>query len=216
MATVRQGFDTRDARLDELEDQMSKRNTVGGGDRLVKVRIPESNKIHLAYFSGDSSKDKTGFPTWRKNLDLHMDEIWDGLFEVLADVRKSETLITDEKFDELVSAHSKRPGNHDPEAWTKREVGRHLYKVLYGYTLMEGQVATEANSLVHEAKLRDGVEAYRLLSRHFHPFSYDVPNQMLQEILVVTRTQPKDADQVDVVLRELFRRIAEYETRWTA
>ena len=62
-----------------------------------------------------------------------------------------------------------------------KSVGRYLFKVLVDHTSLD------AKKTVVGAPKRDGVEAYRLLTRQYHPFSYDVASQMLENILIMGR-----------------------------
>ena len=78
-----------------------------------------------------------------------------------------------------------------------RSAGRHLYKVLMDHTDLD------AKRMVVGAPKRVGVEAYRLLTRQYDPFSYDMATQMLENILVVGRAHPKNIDQLDQVFKEL-------------
>ena len=53
-----------------------------GGAKKVRVRIPETEKLHWAHFSGDKTTDKKGLVTWRSRLEMHIDAVWPGMFEV--------------------------------------------------------------------------------------------------------------------------------------
>ena len=45
------------------------------------------------------------------------------------------------------------------------------------------------------------------------PGSYDVAAQMLEDVLIVGRANPKNIDQLDKVFKELYKRMHEYEAR---
>ena len=52
-----------------------------------------------------------------------------------------------------------------------------------------------------------------MLTRQYDPFSYDVAAQMLENILIIGRANPKNIDQLDQVFKELYKRMHEYEAR---
>ena len=79
--------------------------------------------------------------------------------------------------------------------------------------MLVDHTSREARKTVVGAPKRDGVEAYRLLTRQYDPFSYDVASQMLENILTVGRTTPKNLEQLDQVFNELYKRMHEYEAR---
>ena len=93
-----------------------------------------------------------------------------------------------------MSEYGDKPHDTEDEDWEMRSVGRHLYKVLMDHTDLDAKKKT-----VVGAPECDRVEAYRLLTRQYDPFSYDVAAQMLENILVVGRADPKDIDQFDQV-----------------
>ena len=93
----------------------------------------------------------------------------------------------------------------EEEDWEMKSVGRYLFKVLVDHTSLE------AKKTVVGAPKRDGVEAYRLLTRQYDPFSYDVASQMLENILIVGRATPKNLEQLDQVFKELYKRMNEFE-----
>ena len=101
--------------------------------------------------AGDSEKVSEGYIDWRKSLDLHVDSVWKGLFDVLQKVRDSPTKLGSEDFDDLVKTHGKPKANHDPADWTLDTIGSHMYKVFYDNT------TTNARGIVEGAKNRDGI-----------------------------------------------------------
>ena len=179
----------RDLRITELEGRR------GGGGSVVRIRIPDGDKVSLSTFSGDSEKATEGFAEWRKSLDLYIDSVWRGSFEVLAKVRDQQDRIDDDAFEALMAQLAERPDNHEPIEWNRAAVARHLYKILYDNTTLN------AKSIVEEARNRDGLESYRLLCRHYDPFSYHVPDQMMADIMVVARASPASIGQLEAVLR---------------
>ena len=182
----------------EIETKLQRQPQRDGsshGGKKMRVRIPE--RTNLETFAGDRGKDKEGFRAWRDRLELHLDTVWPGLAEVFEKIRDAKEPLSPRQFSALVSEYGDKPHDTEDEDWEMRSVGRHLYKVLMDHTDLD------AKKTVVGAPKRDGVEAYRLLTRQYDPFSYDVAAQMLENILVVGRANPKNIDQLDLVFKEL-------------
>jgi hypothetical protein len=150
----------------------------------VRVRLPE--RTNLEVFAGDRAKDKEGFVAWRDRLEMHLDSVWPGLADVFEKIRVGKEPLDTRAFSALVSEYGDKPHDTEEEDWEMNSVGRYLFKVLVDHTSLE------AKKTVVGAPKRDGVEAYRLLTRQFDPFSYDVASQMLENILIVGRAVPKN------------------------
>ena len=132
----------------------------------MQVRIPE--RAHFETFAGDRGKDKEGFVAWRDRLELHLDTVWPGLAEVFEKIRDAKEPLTTTQFTALVPEYGDKPHDTEDEDWEMRSVGRQLYKVLMDHTDLD------AKKTVVDAPKRDGAEEYRLLTRQYDPFSYDV------------------------------------------
>ena len=127
------------------------------------------------------------------------------LAEVSEKIRDAKEPLSSGQFTALVSEYGGKPHDTEDEDWGMTSVGRHLYKVLMDHTDLD------AKKTAVSASKRDGVEAYRLLTWQYDPFSSDVAAQMLGNILVIGRANPKNIDQFDEVFKELYKRMHEYE-----
>ena len=92
---------------------------------------------------------------------MHLDTVWPGHADVFEKIRDAKAPLTSEQFDSIVSVHGDKLHDTEDEDWETELVGRHLYKVLMDHK------ALDAKKTVVGAPKRDGVEAYRLLTRQY-------------------------------------------------
>ena len=85
----------------------------------------ELHKVDLTTIS-----DETKFLPWRAKFDMEVDDIWNGLEEVLKVTRTMTTTCTSERFEELLKTHAIRPDNYEPIEWTYKYVGKQMYRIL--------------------------------------------------------------------------------------
>ena len=119
----------------------------GGGPKKVRVKIPE--RAGLEIFAGETEKDKEGFIAWRDKLELHLDTVWPGLGDVFEKIRDAKEPIDELEFNRLVGLYGDMPHDTEPEDWTMKPVGRHLYKVLVDHTTLEAKKTIDGAPNVH-------------------------------------------------------------------
>ena len=148
----------RDARIAALE------KSPGSGARTVPLRIPESEKVMVGKLSGDE-KSSEGFADWRKVFDLHVDSVWNGLFEVLQKIRDQAAIVEEPAFNKLVDEFGRKKPNHDPSDWMRNSISRHMYKILYDNSTLNARGIVEMPRAEMVLKLIDFSAAITTHSR---------------------------------------------------
>ena len=112
--------------------------------------------------------DEKKFDPWRAKFETEVDDVWNGLKQVLKAVRTMRSECIALEFDRMIVTHTMRPSNFEPMEWSHAYIGKQLYNILFKKT------DSESNSIVATCeKNRNGVEAYRLLSKHCDPYTFN-------------------------------------------
>ena len=157
----------------DIEGRLQRQTRPEGGSHEKKVRIRIPDRTNPEVVAGDRGMDKDGF---------------DRVFEKIRDGKEP---LSSEEFSKLVSEYGHKPHDTEEEDCEMKNLGRHSNKVLMN------NATQDAKKTAVGAPQRDGVEAYTLLTRQYNPFSYDVAAQMLEDILLVGRANPKNIDQLE-------------------
>jgi hypothetical protein len=184
---------------------------VGGGDQnrpsgdpkkyhVPRVKIHEMDLVVIS--------DEKKFLPWRAKFDMEVDDIWSGLEPVLKEIRVMKRECSAAEFNGLVLKHAMRPDNYEPLEWSFGHIGKQLYKILFKKTELE------LHKIVSSCdKDRDGIEAYRLLSKHCDPYTFNTAGTLMEAITEMGSQKPGSVDELLSLMREMKKRLATYEER---
>ena len=142
------------------------RERSGGDRRGLRVHKLSLDKLGLKVLS-----DESKYRTWVKSVDMAMDDIWVGLEDVLRLVKSRPEPMSAGEFGTKLDECRLRPPDCPHYEWTYGFIGRYMYSVLFNIT------SGEMRSIVKQCeKHRDVIEAYRLLSIHCGPTSFNTSN----------------------------------------
>ena len=175
-STTADGFDissnTDPASPPTLRDpwQMGARSS--NVDHGKKHHIPriELHKVDLSTIADDKK-----FIPWRATFDMEDDDIRSGIDKALKEIRAMKTPCATLKFVQLMASHAVRPDNYEPIEWTYKHIAKQMYRILFKRT--DGDL----NKIVLGCeKDRDGIEAYRLLSKHCDPYTFNTAGALME------------------------------------
>ena len=148
----------------------------GGGGRGYQLKVPDPGNWKL-----DKLKDgNSGFHSWRKSLDLQVRAVWAGLDVILEQIRESDEAMNRSRFEKLLWDNGTCPPGHSPMDWDYTHISNKLYSILHLYC------DVDPTKIIEEAPSRCGLEAYRLLSKKYDPYSIDTEFALMNHILQIS------------------------------
>ena len=180
-------------------------NRSTGEDRGKKHHVTrvELHKIDLTTIADDKK-----YLAWRKKFDMEVDDIWNGLERVLKEIRLMKEPCTALRFEQLMAIHAVRPNNFEPIEWKYDYVGKQMYRILF--KRMDGNF----NNIVMRCESdRDGVEAYRLLSKHCDPHTFNTAGALMEAITELGNKKAGSVDELLNIMHEMKKRLATYKER---
>ena len=152
--------------------------------------------------------DEKKFDPWRAKFETEVDDVWNGLEQVLKAVRTMRSECIALEFDRMIVTHTMRPSNFEPMEWSHAYIGKQLYNILFKKT------DSESNSIVATCeKNRDGVGAYRLLSKHCDPYTFNTAGNLMEAITELSGMKARSVDELLSTMREMKKSLATHEKR---
>ena len=177
-------------------------------EREIRVNKPTYDKLGLK-----TLKDESAFKPWGKSLDMAFDDIWVGIEGVLKNLKTRKEKMTAEEFEQIITAGDLRSPDVRAEDWSYKVVSRYLYGVLYNHTSEDLQGVVEQCE-----EQKDGLEAYRLLSIHCDPVTYNTSNTLMENITRLGRRKVSSNPMIAInefltTVRDVRKSLTEYEAR---
>ena len=176
--------------------------------REIRIMKPTYDKLGLKVL-----KDESNFKSWSKSLDMAFDDIWVGIEVILKSIKTRKERVTAEEFKTAIVEADLRSSDMREEDWSFKIISRYLYGVLFNHTEETLQGIVEQ---CEEEK--DGIEAYRLLSTHCDPVTYNTSNALMESITKLGRRKVNSnpmmaVDEFLTTVREVRKAVTEYEKR---
>ena len=154
--------------------------------KVVHIDRIDLDKLGLTTVSEESK-----YTTWRAKFDMAVDNVWNGLEEVLKKVKVMKTECTEEMFERLMSAYAIRSEYYEPIEWSYKFVAKKLYRILFMKT--DGKLQKVVAGC---DKTKDGIEAYRLLTAHCDPYTFNTAGTLMESITAMATKQPSSTENI--------------------